>query len=701
MAGGLLNLIAVGNQNVIINGNPSKTFFKVTYAKHTNFGLQKFKIDYEGNKNIHPEYESQFKFKIPRYGDLIMDTHLVFKLPSIWSPVVIDDQLDYFGYEFQWIKNIGTQMIKEVTITIGGQIVQKYSGDYIQCLAERDYTSEKKRLFDEMTGNVVELHNPAKYHGSSRDLNKDYYTGRDVYPNTIYKKIMREGEEPEELTPHPSILGRYLYIPLNAFWCNTSKCALPLVSLEYHELEVSITIRPMKELYTIVNTERDISGSYLDGAIEKEDVNYSLMNGNNHLSGEYKALRRVAPDFNEPKHRLRWFIYPTDRVSNNDDFEISHNMSKYYNNESGLVEWNNKRETWNTEIHLISTYAFLSEEEAEVFTSTKQEYLYKDVKEHKFQDMYNNRVVELETSSLVSGWMFRFQRDDMRERNEWSNYTNITCNSENEKQRYLDITYDLSLNFNTGLVSSLSSQPILNSYGIDDTTNRILNGSGTLRLDQTDVLSNISAVRKEYYFYNERRMFNYGDEARRGNDIGSNDSIISNSTQINKYNSDSQANGRNNRNKTANFGITINNSYNQMAEKSILRTMGILLDGKYRENLFERGIYDYLEKFRTNSSSSCDGLYCYNFSVLANHQDTQPSGAINLSKFKKIQLELSLIEPLFNPNHFVSQVCTAGNLTGIVDSEPIYSYAFELIVYEERYNILELQNGMANLLFSR
>ena len=138
-----------------------------------------------------------------------------------------------------------------------------------------------------------------------------------------------------------------------------------------------------------------------------------------------------------------------------------------------------------------------------------------------------------------------------------------------------------------------------------------------------------------------------------------------------------------------------------MAEKSILRTMGILLDGKYRENLFERGIYDYLEKFRTNSSSSCDGLYCYNFSVLANHQDTQPSGAINLSKFKKIQLELSLIEPLFNPNHFVSQVCTAGNLTGIVDSEPIYSYAFELIVYEERYNILELQNGMANLLFSR
>lgn len=689
MAGGLLNLIAVGNQNVIINGNPSKTFFKVTYAKHTNFGLQKFKIDYEGNKNIHPEYESQFKFKIPRYGDLIMDTHLVFKLPSIWSPVVIDDQLDYFGYEFQWVKNIGTQMIKEVTITIGGQIIQKYSGDYIRCLAERDYTSEKKELFDEMTGNVVEVYDPAKYHGFSNNFNRDYYTGRDVYPNTIYKKITREGEEPEELTPHPSILGRYLYIPLNAFWCNTSKCALPLVSLEYHELEVAITIRPMKELYTIMNTERDISGSYLDGAIEKEDVNYQQMNGNSHLSGEYKALKRIAPDFNEPKHRLRWFIYPTDRVSNNDDFEVSHNMSKYYNDESSLIDWNNKRETWNTEIHLISTYAFLSEEEAEVFTSTKQEYLYKDVKEHKFQDLYNNRVVELETSSLVSGWMFHFQRDDMRERNEWSNYTNITCNSENEKQRYLDVTYDLSLNFNT-------TNSILSSYAVDSANNRIINGSGTTSLSSDGVIANINVVRSEYYFYNERRMFNYGEQAREGKDSGVKDTIESN-TLIKKYNHDDTFN----RNKTANFGITINNSYNQMAEKNILRTMGILLDGKYRENLFERGIYDYLEKFRTNSSSSCDGLYCYNFSVLANHQDTQPSGALNLSKFKKVQFELSLIEPLFNPNHFVSQVCTAGNLTGIVDSEPIYSYAFELIVYEERYNILELQNGMASLLFSR
>ena len=40
MGGGLLNLVATGENNKILNSNPSKTFFKTTYAKYTNFGLQ-------------------------------------------------------------------------------------------------------------------------------------------------------------------------------------------------------------------------------------------------------------------------------------------------------------------------------------------------------------------------------------------------------------------------------------------------------------------------------------------------------------------------------------------------------------------------------------------------------------------------------------------------------------------------------------
>ena len=87
MAGGLLNLISIGNANLFLTGNPSKTFFRTSYVKHTNFGLQKFRIDYKGTKDLRLTEPSTFTFKMPRHADLLMDTYLVMSLPDIWSPI--------------------------------------------------------------------------------------------------------------------------------------------------------------------------------------------------------------------------------------------------------------------------------------------------------------------------------------------------------------------------------------------------------------------------------------------------------------------------------------------------------------------------------------------------------------------------------------------------------------------------------------
>ena len=66
MAGGLLNLISEGNPNIILNGNPSKTFWKAKYAKYTNFGKQNFRIDHENSPSLRINEESTFTFKIKR-----------------------------------------------------------------------------------------------------------------------------------------------------------------------------------------------------------------------------------------------------------------------------------------------------------------------------------------------------------------------------------------------------------------------------------------------------------------------------------------------------------------------------------------------------------------------------------------------------------------------------------------------------------
>ena len=104
MPGGLLNLVALGNQNVYLNGNPTKTFFKTTYSKYTNFGMQKFRIDFEGSRNLKLTEDSVFNFKIPRYADLLMDTYIAVNLPNIWSPIFPpnENSKQWVPYEFKW-----------------------------------------------------------------------------------------------------------------------------------------------------------------------------------------------------------------------------------------------------------------------------------------------------------------------------------------------------------------------------------------------------------------------------------------------------------------------------------------------------------------------------------------------------------------------------------------------------------------------
>ena len=131
MAGGLMNLVSEGQQNIILTGNPTKTFFKSTYAKYTNFGLQKFRLDFEGAKTLRLAEESVFTFKVKRYADLLMDCYLSVDLPNIWSPImppVNDTTIEqnnagaWIPYEFRWIENLGAKLISKISITCGNHL---------------------------------------------------------------------------------------------------------------------------------------------------------------------------------------------------------------------------------------------------------------------------------------------------------------------------------------------------------------------------------------------------------------------------------------------------------------------------------------------------------------------------------------------------------------------------------------------------
>lgn len=145
--------------------------------------------------------------------------------------------------------------------------------------------------------------------------------------------------------------------------------------------------------------------------------------------------------------------------------------------------------------------------------------------------------------------------------------------------------------------------------------------------------------------------------------------------------------------------------YNAANQKNILETMGIVLDGEYRENLMTRGIYDYIEKYTRTAGCAPEGLYCYNFCLNTDPLETQPSGAINLSRFRNIELEMTTYTPSIDSNassqyNFICDV--DGNFVGVQKQNwRLYEYTYNMTLFEERYNILSFIGGNCSMMYSR
>ena len=589
MAGGLLNLISYGTSNIILNGNPSKTFFKTTYAKYTNFGLQKFRINPSGKRGLQLSEQTSFRFKVPRYADLLMDTYFVITLPNIWSPIYVRDlsanSTDISNcqpYEFKWIENIGSQMINRVRYLVDDQVIQEFTGHYLYSMVQRDFSNAKKNLFDKMTGNVAELNDPANY--SNRNGN---------YPNASYNNFSqttwRYGIE-------PSIRGQQLYIPLNIWSTLCSKLAFPLVSMQYSQLFIEIDCRPIQELFVL----RDIG--YFEQKVN--DPSFCDQSYNN------------CQPYYIP------YVYPNQ--------EILYNNFYYFLKEpppntigiqaAGKIEYEHyypRRTDWYADIHLLATYAFLDDEEVKQFALHCQSYLIREVHE---QTIYNQvggpRRHVIDSLGLVASWMWFFQRSDVNLRNQWSNYSNWP---------YKDIPYLPTQELVTLLppFADRTIYPIPCSPICPPTQNLY-----------------------DIYITGEQH---------------------------------------------------IENEYN------IMQVWGLYLDGQVREITMDAGVVNYIEKYIRTVGGAKSGIYCYNFCLTTDPFEYQPSGAINLSKFNKVEFEYAILTPIDASSATISVTCNTSAVPIATDANyhKLFQYSYNLHIMEERYNILLFDNGVANLVFAR
>ena len=198
MGGGLIQLMAIGPQNNKICGNPKVSFFKSVYSQYCNFGVEWFYQYFEGEKKL----GKTIKCVLDKKADLIREMYIVFEISSD-------------SYE---IPKLGLRLIDYVEIQIGGQTIDKHYGEWLDIWTQLNYTKSKYELFK----SLIKDKNSCSVQNTVNSTSNCGGTGGHSF--------------------------KRLYVPL-IFWFNLNPgLALPLISLQYHEVTLYLKIKALEDL---------------------------------------------------------------------------------------------------------------------------------------------------------------------------------------------------------------------------------------------------------------------------------------------------------------------------------------------------------------------------------------------------------------------------------------------------------------------
>ena len=375
MPGGLLQLSAYGSQNEYLNGNPQMTFFKVVYKRFTNFSMESIKQNLEGPNELDVNNKIKLQCKVPRNADLINKVFFTFNLPDIYSGYNPESGQ---CYKFQWIKNIGTNIIDHVDIIIGGQLIDRQYGEWLNVWSELNVTQSQKESYNYLIGNTSDIYDPENYPGNNG-----------VYPTSTLDESLTSDPEFSGIDylminntyeRCASIKGRRIYVPLSFWFCQNSGLALPLISLQYHEIYINLELKSVSSLYTIIDTNRD-------------SVNYGI---------------RVKPNSVNIKEAINSFLLPG-------------KITEIY---SSLTNPSDTYRGWGFEPALEINYIFLDVVERKKFAKISHEFLITQVTRNQFLGVVGNKTLELILHHPVKNLVWTTKRNDMESFNIYNNYTN-------------------------------------------------------------------------------------------------------------------------------------------------------------------------------------------------------------------------------------------------------------------------------------
>ncbi len=265
MAGGLLQLVAIGVQDLFITGNPQISLFKVVYKRHTNFSMESSRQTFDGQANF-----GQFiTCKLSRDGDLLHRVFVEVDLPKLESQN---------GTTISWVNAIGHALIEQVDLYIGENLIDRHYGEWLEIWSELALDSSK----------------------------------RDGYNNMVSKY--------ESFT---SVTGSLtLFIPLQFWFCRNPGLALPLISLQYHDIKIIIKFRDFNQLwtfgpnsnYTVTKTGTTVTSTY-GPDFDSQDIGkiISLEDGTTDTFVSITGIKQVVVSSSGTKNTQRIYTKPNDQ----------------------------------------------------------------------------------------------------------------------------------------------------------------------------------------------------------------------------------------------------------------------------------------------------------------------------------------------------------------------------------------------------
>lgn len=337
---GLLELVAHGIQDVYLIGNPQITFFKTIYKRHTNFSMEAFQISYDAK----PVWGNRTTFNITRYADLIYTMMIEIDIPQLYTQYTADSFWGGSATDFNttnakgtisWVNNTGHAAVLYYDIKIGGQLIDRQYSEWMEIWTQLSQSESKKRGLDQL-------------------LNR----------NSNLEKTSA---------------AQTLYIPLQFWFCRNIGLALPLIALQYHDVELEVNFRPLNQMYTFGQNLYYSATS--NGSTTLSLV--KLYNGTQDLTNsDIQGKIIVFPDGNQ------YYISPTATIGvgqtglSGNPYLITmvRSIPSIYTNSTIYIKPNGTLDTINytnsiEEVRLYIDYIYLDTVEQREFANAKHRYL--------------------------------------------------------------------------------------------------------------------------------------------------------------------------------------------------------------------------------------------------------------------------------------------------------------------------------------